>query len=48
MGRFLICGKNVAKQKGRKLHYKGLIVEVLGIGSLKVEPIVWLLQELTI
>ena len=42
---FLICGKNVAKQKGRKLRYKGLIVVVLGIGSLEVEFVVWLLQE---
>ena len=47
-GGFLICGKNVAKQKGRKLRYKGLIVVVLGIGSLEVEPVAWLLQEATI
>ena len=44
----LICGKNITKQKGRKLRYKGVIVEVLGIGSLEVEPITQLLQESTI
>ena len=41
----LICGKNIAKQKRKKLHYKGLIVVVSSIDSLEVEPITWLLQE---
>ena len=44
----LICGKNIAKQKGKKLCYKGLIVVVLGIESLDVDPIAQLLQESTI
>ena len=45
---FLICGKNVTKQKGRKLRYKGLIVVVLGIGPLEVDLIARLLQESTV
>ena len=40
--------KNVEKQNGRKLHYKGLIVVVLGIGSLEVELVAQLLEESTI
>ena len=39
-----ICGKNIAKQKGKKICYKGLIVVISGIDSLEVEPIVRLLQ----
>ena len=39
----LICGKNIAKKKGKKLRYKGLIVVISGIDSLEVEPISWLL-----
>ena len=35
----LISGKNVAKQKREKLHYKGLIVVISGIDSPEVEPI---------
>ena len=42
------CGKNVAKQKRKKLCYKGLIVVILGIDSLEVELVARLLQELTI
>ena len=45
---FLICGKNVAKQKGRKLRYKGLIVVVSDINYLEVEPVTKVLQEVTI
>ena len=44
----LICGKNIAKKKGEKLHYKGLIVVISGIESLDVEPIVCHIQESTI
>ena len=45
----LTCGeKNIEKQKGKKLRYKGLIVVISGIDSLEVEPVARLLQELTI
>ena len=44
----MICGKNVAKEKRKKLFYKGLIVVVLGIDSLEAEPIAWPLQESTV
>ena len=47
-GGFLICGKKIAKQKGRKIRYKGLIVVILGIESLEVDPVTWFLQEVTI
>ena len=39
------CGKNIAKQKRKKIRYKGLIVVILGIDYLEVELVVWLLQE---
>ena len=46
---YLICGKNIVKQKkGKKLRYKGLIVVISGIYSLEVEPVARILQELTI
>ena len=44
----LICGKNITKEKRKKLCYKGLIVVVSGIDSLEVEPVVRLIQEVTI
>ena len=44
----MTCGKNVAKQKRKKVHYKGLIVVILGIESLEVEPVACLLQELIV
>ena len=47
-GGSLICDKNIAKQKGKKIRYKGLIVVISGINSLEVEPIAWLLQESTV
>ena len=38
--------KNVEKnKKGKKLRYKGLMVVILGIGSLEVEPVAQILQE---
>ena len=39
----MTCGKKVAKQKEKKLRYKGLIVVISGIESLEVELIAWLL-----
>ena len=44
----MTCDKNITKQKRKKLHYKGLIVVILGIESLEVELVVQLLQELTV
>ena len=40
--------KTLKNKKGKKLRYKGLIVVILGIGSLEVEPIAQLLQESSI
>ena len=40
--------KILQKKTGKKLHYKGLIMVVLGIEYLEVEPITWLVQEVTI
>ena len=36
------------KKRKKKLSYKGLIVVILGIDSLEVEPVAWLLQEPTV
>ena len=46
----LPCGekKMLKNKKGKKLCYKGLILVILGIESLEVEPVAWLLQELTV
>ena len=33
-----LCEKTLINKKGKKLHYKGLIVVILGIHSLEVEP----------
>ena len=35
----MTCGKNIAKQKRKKLRYKGLIVVISGIEYLEVDPV---------
>ena len=44
----LTWGEKMLKNKMEKLHYKGIIVVIVGIDSLEVDPVAWLLQESTV